>query len=233
MATRRYWKGFATGALVGTAAGASALLFTNLWGRAGRSRIIRLEKSVQIGKPVAEVFDAWRNIEDLPRLSTSIKEISREGNHSHWRVAVNGRTFGWDAEVEQLIPNQSIGWKSIRGARHSGRISFAPLGSDTLVHVTMNYAPPFRFLRPLLAPMSGQIEGHIEEVLRDFKRAVESGESSQFGPRTYDGGTTTQPARGTGTFGLAQNQTSQAQHSRIGSSPPNPVEYTAPPDAKR
>lgn len=233
MATRRYWRGFATGALVGTAAGAGAVLFTNLWGRAGRSRIIRLEKSIQVGKPVTEVFAAWRRIEYLPQLSSIIKEIRREGNRSHWKVSVDGRTAEWDAEIEQMIPNQAIGWKSIHGVKHSGRISFSPLGTDTLVHVTMNYVPPFRLLRPFLAPMSGQFEGYIEEVLRDFKRAIESGDVSQSGPRTYTGGMTTEPARGTGTFGPAQSQTSRAQHSRIGGAPANPVEYTAPPDAKR
>lgn len=224
----RYWRGFALGALAGAAGGAGALLFTNLRGRAGKSRIIRLEKSVQVGRPVAEVFNAWEKLELLPQLSDLIEEIRREGNWSHWKVTVNGRTIEWDAETEQLIPNQSIGWKSIRGPKHTGRINFSQLGNDTLVHITMNYAPPVRLLRPLLAPMAGDFEGYIESVLRDFKRAVESGEASKAGPRAYPGGTTTERARATGTFGPTQSEIVRTEHS--GSTGPD---YTAPPEAKR
>ncbi|HVU47804.1 MAG TPA: hypothetical protein VHD85_16855, partial [Terracidiphilus sp.] len=54
------------------AAGATAILLPQLMGRAGRSRIIRLEKSIQIGRPVQEVFEAWTDWERLPRVSENI-----------------------------------------------------------------------------------------------------------------------------------------------------------------
>jgi uncharacterized membrane protein len=227
MASRNYWNGFAAGAVAGAAMSMGALLFTNLRGRAGKSRIIRLEKSVQVGRPVEEVFEAWRRIEHLPQLSHLIEEVRREGNRSHWRVRVNGRKLAWDAEIEKLIPNQSIGWKSVRGVKHSGRISFSPIGSDTLLHVTMNYAPSSRLLRPFLAPMSGDIEGYIEAVLRDFKRAVESGEVSKSGPRAFPGGTITEPRGATGTFGPTPSERTQSEPS-----PYSGPEFTAPPEAR-
>ncbi|MFB3813657.1 MAG: SRPBCC family protein [Terriglobales bacterium] len=234
---KRYWQGFAAGAMVGAAAATGALLFSNLVGRAGKSRIIRLEKSLQIGRPREEVFQAWRQIENLPELSHIIREVRREGNRSHWEVTINGRNLRWDAEIEQIIPNEAIGWKSISGVRHTGRITFAPLGNDTLVHVTMNYAPPLWALRPFLAPMSGQLEGYIEAVLRDFKRALEGKHGEEMaGRQMYPAGTTTEPQRATGTFGAAPvnpAQTSQTtQHTRL-EGPANPVEFTAPPEAKR
>ncbi len=235
MPTRRYWKGFAMGAVAGAAGAAGALLFTNLAGRAGKSRIIRLEKSVQIGRPVEEVFNSWRQIETLPQLSHLIRDVRRQGNRSYWEVTVNGRHLSWEAEMEQFIPNQAIGWKTVRGPRHTGRITFAPLGNDTLVHVAMNYAPPFWLLRPVMAPMSGQLEGYIEAVLREFKRALET-EGRQTGPRAYPVGTTTEPQRATGTFGAVPAnpaQTSQTPQQTRLEPPPNPVEYTAPPEAKR
>lgn len=225
MASRKYWNGFAAGAVTGAAVSMGALLFTNLRGRAGKSRIIRLEKSVQVGRPVEEVFEAWRRIEHLPQLSNLIEEVRREGDRSHWRVRVNGRKLEWDAETEQLIPNQSIGWKSVRGVKHSGRISFSPIGSDTLLHVTMNYVPSSRLLRPFLAPMSGDLEGYIEAVLRDFKRAVEAGETGRTGP---GGGPMTDSMRATGTFGPSSGEVSHSE-----SSPYAGPEYTAPPEARR
>ena len=165
-----FWKAFAMGA----AAGSGAMLIPQLVGRAGASRVIRLEKSIQIGRPVEEVFEAWSDWERLPRVSENIADIRTYGNRSHWRVQLDGRQFEWDAIEEQRIPNQAIGWKSVRGVKHSGRVTFSPLGEDTLVLVTMNYAPPSRFLRPFLSPWAGHMEGLIEKVLRGFKASVES-----------------------------------------------------------
>lgn len=237
MAARRYWNGFLTGVTIGAGATAAALLLPSLWGRAGRSRIVRLEKSVQIGCSVEEAFNAWRDLENLPNMSSWIQEIRRQGNRSHWKVLIEGRPLQWDAEIEQLIPNQAIGWKSTSGVKHTGRISFSPLGNDTLVHVTMNYAPPSRLLRPFMEPWVGRVEGYIEQVLRDFKSALESrGAGMGTGARKYPSGTANEPARGTGTFGAVP--TNPGHTSKSGQNPrfsgtTSPVDYTAPPEAKR
>ncbi len=201
MAKTRFWKGFAAGA----AAGTGAVLLPQLVGRAGASRIIRLEKSIQIGRPVDEVYDAWTDFERLPRATENIVDIRNFGDRSHWRIQVDGRTFEWDAIVEQRIPNQAIGWKSVNGVKHTGRVTFSPIGSDTLVLVTMNYAPPSRVLRPFVSSLGGHMEGLIEKVLRQFKASVESrprgvqgsSNSGRMGP-----GTAMTDLAATGTFGI-------------------------------
>jgi uncharacterized membrane protein len=165
-----FWAGIG----VGAGLGAAVVLLPQLVGRGAASRIIRLEKSIQIGRPVEEVFSAWVDFDRLPRVSSNVCEIRNYGDRSHWRVNVGGQVIEWDARTEQYIENQAIGWKSINGPKHTGRVTFAPIGDDTLVHVTMNYAPPARVLRPVLAPMAGHMEGLIEKVLRDFKASVES-----------------------------------------------------------
>jgi uncharacterized membrane protein len=136
--------------------------------------VLRLEKSIQIGRPVDEVFNAWTDWDRLPRVSENVSQIIQRGDQSRWSVNVGGQTIEWTAITEQFIPNQAIGWKSIEGPKHTGRITFSPLRDDTLVHIAMNYAPPVRVLRPLMAPMTGHMEGVIEKVLRDFKASVES-----------------------------------------------------------
>jgi uncharacterized membrane protein len=191
---------------MGAAAGTGAMLIPQLVGRAGKSRIIRLEKSIQIGRPVEEVFAAWTDWERLPRASENIADIRNYGDRTHWRVQVDGQQFEWDAVIEQKIPNQAIGWKSVRGPKHTGRVTFSPIGDDTLVLITMNYVPPLKALRPLLSPFAGHMEGMIEKVLRDFKASVESrpkemqgvvrGEAEKIRP-----GTATASLRKTGTFG--------------------------------
>ncbi|MGZ4814957.1 MAG: SRPBCC family protein [Terriglobales bacterium] len=224
-----FWKPFAMGA----AAGTGAMLIPQLVGRAGASRIIRLEKSIQIGRPVEEVFDAWTDWERLPRVSENVAEIRNYGNRSHWRVQVDGQQLEWDAIIEQNIPNQAIAWKTVRGPKHTGRITFSPLGNDTVVHVTMNYAPPLRLLRPFLSPWAGHMEGLIEKVLRDFKASVESRPCGaqgaiRTGSEKIGPGTAMADVARTGTFGDEPRKI----ETRFGGSS-SPTDYPAPPDVKR
>jgi uncharacterized membrane protein len=226
MPQRRYWNGFAVGAAIGVGAGLGALLLSRLL---GGTRIIRLQKSVQIGCPVEGVFDAWSTFEQMVAASPMIQSITRHGNRSHWTIVVDGREIAWDAEVEQFIPNQAIGWKSLNGPKHTGRVSFAPIGNDTLVNVTMNYAPPVRFLRG--AAVKERVQHIFEQVLRDFKGALEA---KQGGLATGTTGThyhTAETRQATGTLGTPPERTVSTQQTRFGG-PANPVEYTRPPETK-
>jgi len=214
----QFWKGFAAGVATGAGGTVGILLALNYIGRAGHRRVVRLEKSIQIGAPVEDVFRAWLDMERLPQLSDVIEQVRRDGDRSHWTVHIDGRQFEWDAEIEQFILNQAIGWKSLTGSRNSGRITFSPLGTDTIVHVTMNYAPPIRLLTPFVTSFSARIEEVIEKVLRDVKAALEAKTERPL-PK---------PVESTGTYGPELGGT---QHTRFGGAP-NPVEFTRPPEAK-
>lgn len=170
MARKKYWNGFATGAAVGVGASLVTMLGAKLAGSRG-ARVIRLEKTVQIGRPVEQVFQSWSDLEKLARSSSLIQSITDMGKRSHWVLHIEGKQVEWDAEIEQFIPNQAIGWKSVNGPKHTGRITFSPIQNDTIVTVTMNYAPPTRVVR--LAPVRERIEQHMEQVIRDFKASLE------------------------------------------------------------
>jgi uncharacterized membrane protein len=220
MRARGFWTGFAWGAA--TVAGTGLAVATLGSNRA--SRILRLEKSIQIAKPLHDVFDVWSNPEDLSQLSGMIASVRSYGNRSRWTVTVNGMPVEWEAEITQFVPYQAIGWKSLSGPKHSGRISFSQIGEDTLVHVHMNYAPPMRIFRPLLSPFSGDLEGYIEQALREIKSALENRSGTQRDRRDE--------ARGTGTYGPGPELLTEKQNLKYGA-PSTPVEYTAPPEAKR
>jgi uncharacterized membrane protein len=173
MAREGFWSGFGLGTLAGAAVGIGAYAGASRFGSSSHSRILRLERSIQIGRPVEEVFAAWSQFEDLPNRISILNRVETSGEHSNWAVEIDGRVFEFDAETVQVIPNESIGWKSVAGPKHSGRINFAQLGNDTLVHVTMNYAPPLGRFGRLLAPITDHLESQIELALREFKRSLE------------------------------------------------------------
>jgi len=228
MTRTNYWNGFATGAAIGVGISFAALLLTRTL---GQGRIVRLQKSVQIGRPLEEVFNSWAKFDSIVEASQMIHSITTHGPRSHWVIEINGRDIEWDAEVEQYIPNQAIGWKSLNGPKHTGRVAFSPLGNDTLISVTMNYVPPVGILR--MAPIKERIQDIFEQTLRDFKAALErKGQQEIAGTGTT--GThfhTAETTRGTGTFGVPPERTVSTQQTRFGG-PNKPVEHTPPPDAK-
>ena len=206
MARRRFWKGFAVGAAAGAGAGFGSCFLTRAIFRR-QSRIVRLEKSLQIGRPIEEVFRAWSDFERLPRLVRLVEEVRVQGKRSHWKMRLNGRSFEWDAELTQSIPNQALAWKSVSGPKHTGRINFSPLGNDTEVHVVMNYAPPGGELAGDLTRQTAGLEHYLGQALRDFKAALEgkgqetAAEPGGPGRRTPAGIPAHEEVRSTGTHG--------------------------------
>jgi len=171
MAREKFW--FATGAAAGMAA-VAGVLAARRFAQSSGQRVLRLEKSINIGRPVDAVFGAWISLERLPEWIHFIKKIELAGRRSRWRVSVDGKEIQWEARITQFIPGESIGWKSVSGPRHSGRITFSPLEEQTVVHVVMNYAPPSGTAWAAL-PVETHLEDWIERGLREFKAALESG----------------------------------------------------------
>ncbi len=236
MRRRGFWKGFAAGAAAGAGGTLGAMGLASMIGNARRSRVVRVEKSIQVGRPVEEVFRAWASLDWLAHASDLIRDIRVEGNRSHWTMQLDSRRVEWDAEIEQFIPNQAIGWKSINGPKHSGRVTFSPIGNDTLLQITMNYAPPTRLLRPVARPMTWPLEYWVEKALRDFKASLEGkgqegrrppmrAERERVGPGTEM--TQSDLERATGTLGRPPEATEQRFGGRV-----TPVDYTRPPEAK-
>lgn len=174
MASRRFWKGFAAGAAAGTSASFGSWLLSRAVFHRSDSAVVRLEKSVQIGRPIDEVFRAWSDLEHLPSRLRLVEEVRVRGARSHWKVRIDGRSFEWDAKLTQNILNQALGWKSVRGPKHTGRVTFSPLGSDTEVHVVMNYAPPGGEFAGDLLGHTEALEQQLAQTLRDFKAALET-----------------------------------------------------------
>jgi len=171
----QFWGGFAAGALIGTAASVSTMLVSNALSSRRDSRVVRLQESVQIGRPIEEVFRAWSDLGSLSDHIGFVESVEVSGNQSRWTASIDGKRFEWNAETTQFIPNEAIGWKSVSGPKHSGRISFSPIGEQTLVHVTMNYVPRFGLLSSFLQPAADHFESSIQRALREFKLSLEGG----------------------------------------------------------
>jgi uncharacterized membrane protein len=227
MTQEKFWSGFAAGAAVGVVAGIGGVLALKRSSEGADTHVVRLEKSVNIGRPVNAVFSAWQNLERLPRFISFVKRIERFGTQSRWLVNIDGRDVEWDAQITQVISNQSIGWKSLSGPYHTGRITFAPLGDQTVVHVVMNYAPPLGGFSSML-PIEQHLQQWIERGLREFKAALER----EAGTREQQSAEW-EPLQRTGTEAAEPWNSSTGPVGTPGKrSAPGTVSYTRPPKDK-
>lgn len=134
------------------------------------------EKSVIVDAPFHEVFRMWRNLENLPRFMSHVKEVKMlDGNRSHWKGTVAGIDQEWDAEITQLEENKVIAWRSISGFENSGEVRFEPVDGKTRITVTFDYEPPASILGDLaeVAYVGRKFDENLEEDLENFKRSVE------------------------------------------------------------
>jgi uncharacterized membrane protein len=149
----------------------------------GMSNNIRVEKSVTILKPQEELYQFWRNFENLPTFMKHLQSVQvMNETRSHWVAnAPGGTTVEWDADMITDRENELIAWASVEGADidHSGFVRFqpAPQGRGTEVKVVMEYRPPGGGITAAIAKLFGEEpEQQIGDELRRFKMLMETGE---------------------------------------------------------
>lgn len=146
---------------------------------------IHVERAVTVNRPRAELYQAWRNFENLPRFMEHLESVrvdDPETGWSHW-VARGplDRRVEWDSEIIEERENELLVWKSLPGSmvESMGRVEFidAPGGRGTVVHISMQYNPPAGSLGAAFAKVFGREPGQqINADLKRFKQLMETGE---------------------------------------------------------
>jgi uncharacterized membrane protein len=146
-------------------------------------KAVKVERSVTIEQPRAELFAFWRNFENLPRFMEHLVSVRVDSStRSHWQAkAPAGRTVEWDAEIANEVPDEIIAWKSVGepDVSNAGAVNFsdAPGGRGTVVRVTLDYEPPAGRVGAILSHFfSEEPDRQIREDLRKFKQLMETGE---------------------------------------------------------
>jgi carbon monoxide dehydrogenase subunit G len=141
----------------------------------------KIKKETTIDAPVAQVYAAWRNFENLPYFMKNIEEVSTTSDTmSHWKAkGPLGMTAEWDAEITLDEPNHAIGWRGIEGASsviNSGRVNFNEDGADrTRLDVMIEYAAPGGIVGDLAAKIFANPDQQVEEDLERFRACVAGG----------------------------------------------------------
>lgn len=145
------------------------------------ARDIHIEKSITIGKSRSELYNFWRDFENLPKFMAHLESVRCVGlNRSHWIAkGPAGKFVEWDAEVYNEKPDELIAWRSVDGeVTNAGSVRFDDAGeSGTVVRVVLNYNTPGGRLSAFVAKLLGGEPGQmIEDDLRRLKQILEASE---------------------------------------------------------
>ena len=144
-----------------------------------------MEKVLTINRSPQEVYNFWRNLENLPRFMRHLESVQITGARtSHWKArGPAGISVEWDAEMVEDIPGQRISWHSLGNADipNEGTVEFqeAPGGRGTEVRVSIIYHPPGGAAGKIAAKVAHAINAQqIEEDLKRLKQILETGETA-------------------------------------------------------
>jgi len=145
---------------------------------------VRIEHSITVNKPREELYRFWRNLENLPRIMSHLREVKQSGaNRSHW-VARGplGMNVEWDAETINDRPNEMIAWRSLEGSDidTAGSVHFQDSANKgwTEVRVNLKYDPPAGKLGAAAAWLFGEEPCHqVRNDLARFKEFMEGGQT--------------------------------------------------------
>jgi uncharacterized membrane protein len=134
----------------------------------------RVEKFVEVNRPVSTVYNQWTQFEEFPLFMDGVKEVRQvDDTHLYWRAEVWGKEKEWEAEITEQEPDTRISWKSITGTWNAGTVRFEPLGDDrTIVRLAMAYDP--KGLIEDVGDALGLFSAQVEKSVEGFKRFIES-----------------------------------------------------------
>lgn len=164
--------GFLSGAK-GIAAGAGIALAVPLAAKAAskkrrmpvpsKKRRMPVQQSVDIGAPIAQVYNHWIRFEDWPTFMHRVIRVEHDDDDPttvRFAVKIWAKTKEFEAQIQTQRPMERIKWEATQGMTHTGVVTFHELGPNlTRVLLNMDVEP------------SGLLE-KAARGMRHIKRAV-------------------------------------------------------------
>jgi uncharacterized membrane protein len=134
----------------------------------------RIQKSIDVDRPLQQVYNQWTQFEEFPRFMEGVKEVKQlDDTRLHWVAEIAGKEKQWNAKIIEQIPDLRVAWESESGEYTSGVVSFQALGPDrTRVTLEISYDPK-GFIENA-GDTIGVVSRRIENDLERFKEFIEN-----------------------------------------------------------
>ena len=134
-----------------------------------------IDKSIEVGADVREVYAFWTAFEDFPTFMEVIDRVTMvPDDRLHWVAVVDEETIEWAADIVEHVPEERIAWRAVDG-REAGQVRFEKRAADrTVVHYQLTYDPA------MWGSDSDELmERRAESDLQAFKEAIEGAASGR------------------------------------------------------
>lgn len=143
---------------------------------------VNIRTSISIDKPVNEVYDFWRKLENLPKFMSHLKSVEeKSGSHSHWvaQGPAGIGTLSWDAKILMEERGRVLSWQSLPGSTvdNAGKVVFKQRGSSgTDLEVTISYHVPLGTAGETAAKLVNPLfERMVKSDIENLKTYMETG----------------------------------------------------------
>ncbi|MGB7786117.1 MAG: SRPBCC family protein [Salinimicrobium sp.] len=143
------------------------------------SRNVNIQVSQLVNKPRKEVYEFWRQVENLPLFMEHLKHVEAlDDKLSLWEARIPGGigNVRWKSEIVKEVPYELLGWQSLPGSSiyNAGKVEFKDAGDGTEMHVVISYHAPggipgegaARLINPIFKDL-------LEEDVHNFKWFIE------------------------------------------------------------
>jgi uncharacterized membrane protein len=95
----------------------------------GKGRRMPIQQDIDIGMPIAQVYEQWTNYEDWPTFMHRLENVSQEDDeHVTFKTKIWGISKEFRAEIVEQEENARIKWEVTDGVTHTGVVTFHELG---------------------------------------------------------------------------------------------------------
>lgn len=140
---------------------------------------INIRTALTVNAPRKLVYDAWRDLENLPHFLKHIKKIKvTDDIHSHWVLKTPGRipSVEWNAEIIDQEDARELSWRSLPGSmiETAGKLNFADVSGATHISILITYRPPAGYIGSAIGNFfNSTLQKYVEEDILNFKEYIE------------------------------------------------------------
>ncbi|HEY5661081.1 MAG TPA: SRPBCC family protein [Gaiellaceae bacterium] len=145
----------------------------------GKTRRLPIQRWTDVAAPIDVVWERWTEFEDFPKFMhrvLSVKKDKEEENKLSWDEKIWFSSRHWEGEITERRKNDRIAWKTTKGMKHSGVVTFHRLAPNlTRVMVDMEFQP--QGIMEKMASGMRFVKRAVQSDLARFKAYVEMGEA--------------------------------------------------------
>lgn len=132
-----------------------------------------VESTIEIARPVSEVYDRWTRFERFPDFMEGVEEVQQlDDQQLEWHLSIAGVDRRFRTRIVEQEPDARIAWRTEDGEDHAGTVTFDPVQENaTRVNVVMSYRPENWVEK--VGDATNLIERRVEGDLERFKQLAE------------------------------------------------------------